>query len=307
MSINGLLGFGLEVPDLAEAEKFYRTFGLETGAREGSLAMRSPGRAHDEGILVEGPVKRLHHLSFSVDPSGYEALLARAQARGIRVQDEPPKGVARDGAWFQDPWGTWVNVSMEPLGPARRAEDLGVNTGGRAERVDEALWQDVDREPKPLRLGHVIIYNSEMLETEKFYTEVVGLRVSDRVKGRITFLAGTNGDHHCFGVANSTHRGFQHASFEVSSVDAIGFGAARMQDQGYTDTYGPGRHAVASNLFFYTRDPWGSWVEYYSDMDKITDAWVARDWDTLPVIWGPRVGPTFFRDVLFNNTEARPD
>jgi len=307
MSINGLLGFGLEVPDLAAAEKFYRTFGLETGARAGALAMRSPGRGHDEGILVEGPVKRLHHLAFSVDPSEYEALLARAAARGLRVQDEPPKGVVRDGAWFRDPWGTWVNVSMEPLGNSRRAQDLGVNTGGRTERVDEALWQEVDREPRPLRLGHVIIYNTDMLETERFYTEVAGLRVSDRVKGRITFLAGTNGDHHCFGIANSTHRGFQHASFEVASIDAIGFGAARMQDQGYTDIYGPGRHAVASNLFFYTRDPWGSWVEYYADMDKITDDWVARDWDTLPVIWGPHVGPTFFRDVLFNNLEAKPD
>jgi len=306
MSINGLLGFGLAVPNLAAAEKFYGAFGLEIGSRDGALVMRSPGRAHDEGILIEGAVKRLHHVAFSVAAEAYDATLARVKARGIRVQDEPPKGVPRGGSWFEDPWGTWVNLSLEPLGPSRTAQDLGNNTGGRAERKDAALWQETDRNPKPLRLGHIIIYNSDALATEKFYAEVIGLRVSDRVKGRITFMAGTNGDHHCFGVAASTHRGYQHASFEVSGIDAIAFGAQRMYDRGYQEAYGPGRHAVASNLFHYTRDPWGSWIEYYADMDKITERWVARDWDTPPVIWGPHVAPTFFRDALFNNTETQP-
>jgi catechol-2,3-dioxygenase len=306
MSVIGLLGFGLTVPDLANAEKFYSAFGLETARKDGALVVRSPGRTHDEGILIEGPAKRLHHASFAVDRAGYDAALARLKTRGIRVQDEPPKGVPRGGAWFEDPWGTWVNLTLEPLGGARDPQNPGVNTGGRAERMDGALWQEVRREPKPRRLGHMIIYLKEWLEAEKFYADVVGLRVSDRVTGRITFLAGTSGDHHCFGIAASTHRGYQHASFEVDSIDALGFGRQRMHDAGYTECYGPGRHAVASNLFHYTRDPWGSWIEYYADMDKITDKWVARDWETPPVIWGPQMSATFFRDALFNNTEAQP-
>jgi hypothetical protein len=50
-------------------------------------------------------------------------------------------------------------------------------------------------------------------------------------------MAGGSGvrDHHCFGLINSTHRGFQHSSFQVNSVDEIGLGAMQMQKAGFTD------------------------------------------------------------------------
>ncbi len=65
-----------------------------------------------------------------------------------------------------------------------------------------------------------------------------------------------------------------------------------------------GRHAIASNLFYYTRDPWGSWVEYYSDMDKISEAWLSRDWSDLPYIW-PDWAPEFWRNEMNANLEPK--
>ncbi len=306
MSVSGLLGFGLTVPDLAGAEHFYQAFGLETRERDGTLVLNSPGRAQDEGIIIEGPVKRLHHLSFSVHENGYEALLGRLRARGIAVQIEPPARLHRDGVWFRDPWGTWINLSLEQPAPTRSALDLGTNTAGRVERVDVAAWQAIDRDPRPRKLGHVVIFTNDWEETERFYVEVLGFRVTDRVKGRLSFLAPGPGDHHALGLANSTHRAFQHASFEMTGIDDIAFGAQRMFDRGYQKGFGPGRHAVASNLFHYFYDPWGSLTEYYSDMDMITDDWQPRDWETLPIIWGPRVNPDFFVNELFKNREAPP-
>ena len=35
--------------------------------------------------------------------------------------------------------------------------------------------------------------------------------------------------------------------------------------------WGFGRHTVGSNYFHYIQDPWGSWFEYFSDMDHIDD------------------------------------
>ena len=112
-------------------------------------------------------------------------------------------------------------------------------------------------------------------------------------------------DHHCFGLVPSTHRGFQHASFKVDSIDDIGFGAWRMNKAGYKEAFGPGRHALASNLFHYTRDPWGSWIEYYADMDRISDAWQTRDWSELPYVWGPEWAPEFWGKEMNGNFEPR--
>ncbi|WP_397284329.1 VOC family protein [Pandoraea sputorum] len=97
--------------------------------------------------------------------------------------------------------------------------------------------------------------------------------------------------------------GFQHASFQVPSFDDIGYGAWRMREAGYGDGFGPGRHAIASNLFHYVRDPWGSWVEFYADMDKITDRWLCRDWNDLPYTWGPRWSPEFWGKEMNANLE----
>ena len=112
-------------------------------------------------------------------------------------------------------------------------------------------------------------------------------------------------DHHCFGLIPSSHRGFQHASFNVRDIDAIGFGVKKMREAGYRESFGPGRHALASNLFVYVRDPWGSWIEYYSDMDRISGEWQCRDWNELPYIWGPDWSPEFWGKEMNGNFEPK--
>ena len=75
-----------------------------------------------------------------------------------------------------------------------------------------------------------------------FYTQVLGLRLSDRIPGKVTFLNAGPGDHHIFGFITSSHRGFHHASFEVPSIDAIALGADRMRAKGREAGWGLGRH-----------------------------------------------------------------
>ena len=111
-------------------------------------------------------------------------------------------------------------------------------------------------------------------------------------------------DHHCFGLIKDSHRGFQHSSFHVGSLDEVGLGGLQMHKAGHQEGFGVGRHALASNLFHYTRDPWGSWIEYYSDMDKISEAWVSKDWNDLPYIW-PQWAPEFWGKEMNANLEPR--
>jgi catechol-2,3-dioxygenase len=152
----------------------------------------------------------------------------------------------------------------------------------------------------------MLMFTQEWEKVEAYYCLALGLKVSDRAAGKVSFMAGGSGvrDHHCFGLINSTHRGFQHSSFQVNSVDEIGLGAMQMQKAGFTDGFGIGRHALASNLFYYTRDPWGSWIEYYADMDKISDSWQAKDWNELPYVW-PQWAPEFWGKEMNANHERK--
>jgi catechol-2,3-dioxygenase len=117
-----------------------------------------------------------------------------------------------------------------------------------------------------------------------FYTQVLGLHVSDTIRRDfVMFLNAGTVDHHIFGFISSTHRGFHHASFEVPSIDATAIGADRMRSRGRDSGWGLGRHTIGSNFFHYNPDPWGSWIEWFSDIDQIGDGWVAGDWERTRV------------------------
>jgi catechol 2,3-dioxygenase len=73
-------------------------------------------------------------------------------------------------------------------------------------------------------------------------------------------------------------------------------GRALIEKMGKGD-WGFGRHTIGSNFFHYIQDPWGSWFEYYSDMDFIEDysAWVPTNYEMEDSLanWGPPVPPDF--------------
>lgn len=306
--VTGLNGFGLEVPDVEVAEKFYTTFGLAAERRGEALHLRSPGRSNDEAIIVRGPAKRMHHLSFVIERGSESAFADKLHSSGLTVSESAPAGGMRGGLWFQDPWGTWINLSPREIESIEPTVLPTYNLGGRGERIDVNLWETVRTQQRPpLRIGHMLVFTPELEKAEAFYADVLGMRAADRATGKVTFMAAGEGvvDHHCFGFVASTHRGFQHASFQVASLDDIGFGVSRMAKAGYRESFGLGRHALASNLFHYIRDPWGSWVEYYADMDKISPQWVCRNWNELPYIWGPEWSPEFWGKEMNGNFEGR--
>jgi len=250
----------------------------------------------------------MQHLSFCIAPGTETAFADKLRQAGLRVQEAPPAGGIRTGLWFQDPWATWINLHPGRPAPVPAVSLPPSNLGARGDRVDVDLWQELERNRAPLRIGHMLVFTHDWERSERFFIDVLGMRTADRAAGKVAFMAAGEGviDHHCFGLINSSHRGFQHASFQVAGIDDIGYGAWRMVKAGYKETFGLGRHAIASNLFHYIRDPWGSWVEYYADMDKITEKWVCRDWNDLPYIWGPEWSPEFWGKQMNGNFEPRP-
>src|SRR5262249_57449281 len=120
----------------------------------------------------------------------------------------------------------------------------------------------------PRRSGHVLLFTRDIDRQVDFYSRVLGLKLSDRSQDIIAFMRCTT-DHHNVALLRSSAPGFHHASFEVGGVDEIGMGAARMADQGWQPGWGLCRPAIGSDFFYYIRDPWGSFAEYFYDIDPI--------------------------------------
>ena len=294
--ISGLHHYALEVPDLEVAEGFLQDFGLETGEKDGSLVAQCPGRVQEQVRLTQAPVKRLHHLSFTLRPGSLDSIQAALEQAGVTAI-EAPAGAPESGLWVRDPDGTAVQLLHEDPVPARPVDEVLVNIGASRQRVGVRQFVKATEDVTPRRLGHALVFTPQPEKMTEFYTTVLGLRVSDTIHGLATFLNAGPGDHHIFGFLRSSHSGFHHSSFEVPSIDAIAIGADRMRSKGRDAGWGLGRHTIGSNFFHYNPDPWGSWIEWFSDIDQIDDSWVAQDWDRPPHLWGAPPPKTFLSNL----------
>jgi catechol-2,3-dioxygenase len=270
LRVKGLLHYGLQVPSLDTGQSFYDTFGLRTAERDNALVVRCDGREQDQAVLLEGPVKRLHHVAFAVEPDSLPDWQRHLEGLGVRLLDAPAQ--LPGGLWFRDHEG---------------------NFGDRVRRVDQARWLTADEKPRPRRLGHMLIFSTDLDASEAYYARTLGLRLSDRIRGMATFMNSGPGDHHVFGFVPATHPGLHHSSWEVADIDQIAMGAQTMAAAGHSHGWGLGRHTLGSNFFHYIQDPWGSWIEYSSDMDCITESWKAGDWDCPPAVWSPEIPADF--------------
>lgn len=274
--------YGLAVPDPGVGLKFYSDFGLE-GRVEGNRAvLRCAGRDQDQIVLVEGTKKRFHHVSFGTGADEIGAIQRRIEAAGVKLVDPPFVG-APDGLWLRDLDGHLVNIRVADAAPIR-TERWEINAPGHHPRVNARGCPPRGMRVRPRRLGHMILFTPQVEKQTAFYTNVLGMRLSDKVEGGIIAFMRCAGDsdHHVLALLKSDRPGFHHASFEVGSVDEIAMGAAAMLDKGYGHGWGLGRHVIGSNFYHYIRDPWNSLVEMFCDID-----WIAADQPWEPREWGP--------------------
>ena len=120
----------------------------------------------------------------------------------------------------------------------------------------------------PRRLGHVLFFTPDPVAAERFYTGLLGFRSRTGCRGcSRSCAARPTTTRWRFG--NRAIRGFHHASYEVGSFDEVGMGGMWMRERGWQPAWGLGRHAIGSNVFYYIRDPWGSYAEYFTTSTHI--------------------------------------
>jgi hypothetical protein len=109
LRIEYLAGYGLEVPDLGVAEKFFTAFGLEPEYEGSVLKMRSKQAAAAELLLLKAANKRLHHLSFAIRDQDLEPFAEHLAKMGLAVVT-PPFGAIRAGLWWMATAGWWAST-----------------------------------------------------------------------------------------------------------------------------------------------------------------------------------------------------
>jgi len=139
--------------------------------------------------------------------------------------------------------------------------------------------------PVPVRhIGHVVYYVPNLQEAQDFYVKRLKFRISDIYHGFGVFMraAGAPEHHTVFLVGVEPFRGAHHVAFEVADFHQVMTAGMAMQDKGWRTEAGPGRHIIGSNYFWYFKGPCGSAVEYYADIDYLTDNWKTREWQFRP-------------------------
>lgn len=163
------------------------------------------------------------------------------------------------------------------------ARYLGFNVPGQAPgRAPNDCAANPDEVIKPRTLSHIVYFVPDVATAEAFYSRL-GFIVTDRFNKLGPFMrpAGTQ-DHHTLFMIQSFNDhmvGCNHFTFHLGSAAEVLQQGWRFVNKGYKSFWGPGRHILGSNYFWYFNSPFGAVMEIDADMDIHDDSWVARSCD----------------------------
>jgi len=246
------VGYGVKEFD-AEKAFYADVWGLE---RAGETATEAwfKAQGHDEHHVVQlrqADENRVDVIALAADSRGdVDALRAKVEAAGCRIASEPTELTSPGGGYgfrFFTTDGMLLEISSDVARGAKR---------------DLARWEGV-----PVKISHIVLHSPDHQALVKFFTEVLGMKISDWL-----------GDFMCFLRCNSAHHRIailpgppclNHVAYDMLSVDDMMRGIHRLKLKGMDIGWGPGRHTAGNNTFSYFVTPGGFTVEYTSELEEV--------------------------------------
>ncbi|HZQ61286.1 MAG TPA: VOC family protein [Casimicrobiaceae bacterium] len=139
------------------------------------------------------------------------------------------------------------------------------------------------------KIGHVVLNVSDLERSVRFYTGVLGFRISDvypddMVKGGMVFMR-CNSDHHGIALVGSLREkagagDLNHLAFEVSTLDEVVRARNFLREHEVPIDF-EGRRRAGCQIAVEFRDPDGHHLEIYWGLDQVgPDGYVrpAEEW-----------------------------
>ena len=258
------VGYG--VVDLEAERRYYgEVFGLEpVPSDDGLVWFKAAGddEHHVVGLRAASE-SRVDVIALATETrADVDALCARVAAAGGRIVHEPRDLTTPGGGYgfrFFSPDGLQMEISADVAPGASRPL---------------ARWEGV-----PVKISHIVLHSPDHQALVKWFTDVLGFRVSDWL-----------GDFMCFLRCNSAHHRLailpgppclNHVAYDVLSVDDMMRGIHRLKQKGVEIGWGPGRHTAGNNTFSYFVTPGGFVTEYTSELEEV-------DFETRePTVYAP--------------------
>jgi len=288
-----------ETPDLTRLLEYYTdVIGLVLIGRTADSAVLATEAGEQAVVLEKGSATKCRRLSLQADATmaikDIERALAEAGIKSRRRSDATP--CVSEAIEFEDPAGTTVELFSQRTLALTTTSPAGV---------------------APLRLGHTAFTVPDVHKMVDFYTKVLGFRVSDWLMDVFVFLR-CGPDHHTVNFVAGDHSRIHHEAFELRNASHLLAACDVLGRKNFQIIWGPGRHGIGHNVFVYHRDPDDHIIEFYIEMDQMTDEssgafdprpWhkdnpqQPKVWERVPggLTWGTPPTPEFLRTHFKNS------
>jgi catechol-2,3-dioxygenase len=239
-------------PDLERQIAYYSdVLGLIVTERETDRAFLATRTGLEAIALERGDQVALTRLSFQAAPDAdFAAFARRLSEHGIKseLRNGVSPGAAR-ALVFTDVKGTVVELYSD----YRFATDDGKQAA-----------------ITPLKLGHVAHRVDDVQKVVKFYTDVLGFRVSDWHSDYFCFMR-CSVDHHTVNFVYDAKPQLHHIAFEVRDWSELHRASDFLAKNDIRLVWGPGRHIIGHNIAAYHRNSDNVRVELYCEMDQMSN------------------------------------
>jgi len=285
-------------PDLDEMRKFLIEFGLQPlPEQDGVLYARGAGPApFVHATAIGGP----SFAALGLRAESVADLERLGAAEGVRIEDFNAPGGGKV-VRLTDPDGRCIEIvaGQAPAQPLPLSAEAQHNSAYERPRK-RATVRVIQGPSTVVRLGHAVLEVKDFRASEAWYKSRFGFITSDEIEMAPgtplgAFMRCDRGDaptdhHTLFLLQTPTAPGFNHAAFEVASMDDLMRGHTHLQQAKRTPAWGVGRHILGSQIFDYWKDPWGHELEHWTDGDLFTagdGSHKATFQELLAVQWGP--------------------
>ena len=303
-AIKDILYVRFTVTDLAKQRQFLQDFGLHTEIQDGLLIAR--GSDSKPFIYLAQEAVSAEFVSVGFEADSVEDLYAIAAIDEVEVVDNPLPGgglITR----LTDPNGFCIEIVAGQQPPASLT--VGTRSGFNNGQEKHRIGARVAFEPGDClikRLGHTVLFVHDFATTFAWYSERLGLIISDEIvmendgkeQSLGAFTRCNRGDeyvdHHTMFFIHAGKAEFNHAAFEVADWDVLMKNHYELKQAGYRHSFGVGKHILGSQVFDYWKDPDGFTLEHFTDGDLFNAAFGSHKRgveDLVGTFWGPEGMP----------------